>query len=82
MGYRNISAVRLLGCLLGMKAWPEVEELTESIIPTIGETASARTLRLLGDTAKRGMSLPGAPMGVRDALHSISDALNEDAYAL
>ncbi|MFF7752876.1 helix-turn-helix domain-containing protein [Streptomyces sp. NPDC007971] len=82
VGYRNISAVRLLGCLLGVEAWPEAEELAESIIPSIGETASARTLGLLGVTAQRGMSLPRATMGVRDALHSLSDALNDDPYAL
>ncbi|MFD4262190.1 helix-turn-helix domain-containing protein [Streptomyces sp. NPDC058534] len=81
VGYRNISAVRLLGCLLGVEAWPEAEDLAESILPTIGETASARTLRLLGETTQRGIRLPGAPMGVRDALHSISDTLNEDPYA-
>lgn len=82
VGYRNISAVRLLGCLLRVQAWPDAEELAESIIPTIGETASVRTLRLLGNTAQRGMSLPGAPMGVRDALHSCSEALDEDPYIL
>ncbi|MEV6592420.1 helix-turn-helix domain-containing protein [Streptomyces acidicola] len=82
VGYRNISTVRLLGCLLGVKAWREAEELAESVIPAIGETASARTLGLLGSTAQRGISYPGAPMGVRDALHRISGALNEDPYAL
>jgi transcriptional regulator with XRE-family HTH domain len=81
VGYRSISAVRLLGCLLRVGAWLQAEELAQSIIPTIGETASARTLRLLGETARGGMSLAGAPMGVRDALHAISDALNGDPYA-
>ncbi|MFB7086770.1 multiprotein-bridging factor 1 family protein [Streptomyces sp. NPDC056296] len=81
VGYRRISSVRLLDCLLGVEAWPEAEELAESMLPIIGEIASTRTLRLLGNTARTGMSLPGAPMGVRDALHSISDALNEDPYA-
>ncbi|MFI1734474.1 XRE family transcriptional regulator [Streptomyces acidicola] len=81
VGYRNISTVRLLGCLLGVSAWREAEELAESIVPTIGETASARTLGLLGNTAQRGISFTSAPMGVRDALHRISDALNEDPYA-
>ncbi|MEU5087524.1 helix-turn-helix transcriptional regulator [Streptomyces sp. NPDC021356] len=81
VGYRNISAVRLLGCLLGVGAWPEAEELALSIIPTIGETASARALKLLGDTAQRGLSLPRAPMGVRDALHGCYEALAEDPYA-
>ena len=82
VGYRSISAVRLLGCLLGVGAWTDAEELAASLVPTVGETASARTLSLLGATVRRGISLPGAPMGVRDALHGISDALEEDPYAL
>ncbi|WP_030379959.1 MULTISPECIES: helix-turn-helix domain-containing protein [unclassified Streptomyces] len=81
VGYRNISAVRLLDCLLRAAAWPQAEELAQSIVPTIGETASVRTLRLLSKTAQGGMELAGAPMGVRDLLHTISDALNGDPYA-
>ncbi|MER5542462.1 helix-turn-helix transcriptional regulator [Streptomyces sp. NPDC002589] len=82
VGYRAISAVRLLGCFLGVHAWRDAQDLAESIIPIIGDTSSARTLRLLSSTAQNGKSIHAAPSSLRDVLHSISDVLEEDPYEL
>ncbi|WDM17291.1 XRE family transcriptional regulator [Streptomyces lavenduligriseus] len=82
VGYRNISAVRLLACFLEVGAWREAEDLTLDIMPTIGETASARTLRLLVGVVQRGKLLPEAPDSLRDVLHHVEAAINEDAYAI
>lgn len=81
-GYRNISAVRLLGCLLEESAWRDAEEMAESIMPTVTETASARTLSLLGSTAQRGKRLRGVPENLRDALDHMGDLIVEDPYVL
>jgi hypothetical protein len=82
VGYRNISAVRLLACFLEVGAWREAEELTLDILPTISETSSARTLRLLTDAAQRGKSLPAAPANLRDALHHVESVIDEDPYEI
>ncbi|MFJ9589119.1 helix-turn-helix transcriptional regulator [Streptomyces acidicola] len=82
VGYRAISAVRLLGCFLGVHAWRDAEDLAESIIPIIGETSSARTLRLLSDTAQNGKSMPAAPSNLRDALDHIESVVNDDPYEI
>ncbi|MEV5882387.1 hypothetical protein AB0L74_06640 [Streptomyces sp. NPDC052020] len=82
VGYRNISAVRLLACFLEVGAWREAEELTLDILPTISETSSARTLRLLTDAAQRGKSLPAAPVNLRDALRHVEGVIDEDPYEM
>lgn len=80
VGYRNISAVRLLACYLEVGAWREAEDLALDILPAISETSSARTMRLLTDAAQRGKSLPAAPADLRDALHHIESVMDEDSY--
>ncbi|MBO8186823.1 helix-turn-helix transcriptional regulator [Streptomyces spirodelae] len=78
VGYRSISAARLLGCYLEEHAWRDAERLAESIVPSIGETSSARTLGLLSSTANRGKSVRTAPSNLRDALHRIDSMMQED----
>ncbi|MFJ8000164.1 helix-turn-helix domain-containing protein [Streptomyces sp. NPDC096310] len=82
VGYRAISAVRLLRCLLGVHAWRDAEGLAESIIPAVSETSSARTLSLLNRTAQAGKSIKAAPRNLRDALDHIESAINEDPYQI
>ncbi|WP_372406080.1 helix-turn-helix transcriptional regulator [Streptomyces luteireticuli] len=78
VGYRAISAVRLLQCFLGVHAWRDAEDLAVSIIPIIGETSSARTLGLLSNAAQNGKSMHAAPDNLRDALAHIESVLEED----
>ncbi|MGW1253708.1 helix-turn-helix domain-containing protein [Streptomyces sp. NPDC002513] len=80
VGYRNISAVRLLDCYLEVHAWREAQELSESIIPTVGETTSARTLKLLDRTSQKGISLTESPTSMRDTLEHMGHLINEDPY--
>ncbi|MFJ6658185.1 helix-turn-helix transcriptional regulator [Streptomyces sp. NPDC091377] len=80
VGYRLIRAVRLLDCFLRAQAWREAEDLTESLIPVIGETSSTRTLRLLTKAAQNGKSAHGAPSNLRDALDHIESVIREDPY--
>lgn len=82
VGYRNVAAVRLLACLLKEQSWQAVEDEALKLAPAIGGMSSTVTLKLLSTVARRGEELPGTPIGVRDALHSISDALEEDPYVL
>ncbi|MET8831477.1 helix-turn-helix transcriptional regulator [Streptomyces sp. NPDC004610] len=82
VGYRGISGVRLLACYLGVEAWQEAEELATSIVPVIGETSSARTLRLLTRTARYGRTLRAVPSGLRDALEQIESSIAEDPYCI
>jgi transcriptional regulator with XRE-family HTH domain len=82
VGYRNVAAVRLLVCLLEEQSWQLAEEEALRLVPAVGEMSSTVSLKLLSAIARRGADLPGAPMGVRDALHGLSDALDDDPYAL
>ncbi|MET8829012.1 helix-turn-helix transcriptional regulator [Streptomyces sp. NPDC004610] len=81
VGYRNVAAVRLLACLLKEKSWQAAEDEGMKLTHAINEMSSVVSLNLLSAIARRGDELPGAPMGVRDVLHHIVDALNEDPYA-
>jgi len=78
VGYRSISAVRLLDCYLEEHAWRDAERLAESIMPIIGDTSSARTLGLLRNTAQQWKSIRTAPSNLRDALHQVESMMHED----
>lgn len=82
VGYRNISAVRLLACLLEEHAWRDAEELAVSLMPTVAETSSVRTLRLLDRTVRAGEGVKGVPANLRDALDHIRDLISEDPYTI
>lgn len=82
VGYQNIYAVRLLSAYVGARAWADVEDLAESIVPLVAETSSVRTLNLLDKVTREGEQLPGAPGSVRDALSHVRDAISEDPYEL
>ncbi|MEV5598464.1 XRE family transcriptional regulator [Streptomyces sp. NPDC052496] len=82
VGYRGMAAARLLDCLLHLRAWRDAEELVASIVPTVGETASVRTRRLLDTAVHNGLTAAGAPPALRDALKHLADALHADPYAL
>ncbi|WP_234348058.1 tetratricopeptide repeat protein [Streptomyces specialis] len=80
VGYRNVASVRLLACLLAVKDWRAAEQETEEIIPAVGEMSSIVSLKLLGSTAAKGAATTDAPSSLRDGLHQISVAINEDPY--
>ncbi len=82
VGYRGMAAARLLDCLLRLRAWRDAEELVASIMPTVGETASVRTRRLLDEAVRNGLAASGAPSGLRDALKHLDDAVRADPFAL
>ncbi|WP_326599142.1 helix-turn-helix transcriptional regulator [Streptomyces sp. NBC_01803] len=82
VGYRNVASVRLLACLLAVKAWQAAEEETEKLIPAVSEMSSNVTLHLLARVANRGEALDDAPSSLRDALRHIGEAVNEDPYIL
>ncbi|MFH8366101.1 multiprotein-bridging factor 1 family protein [Streptomyces sp. NPDC018031] len=82
VGYRNISAARLLHGLLRLRAWQEAEELALSLLPAVGETASVRTLNLFRASARQARTSTAAPVGVRDALDRLAAAAVEDPYTL
>jgi transcriptional regulator with XRE-family HTH domain len=82
VGYRAISAARLLTCYLHAGAWRDAEALATDLAPTLGETASTRTLNLLRGTACEATALRKAPCAVRDALHHLASATFENPYDL
>ncbi|WP_326596746.1 helix-turn-helix transcriptional regulator [Streptomyces sp. NBC_01803] len=82
VGYRGIYSARLLASFLGVRAWREAEELAESIIPTVSEIASIRTLNVLAEAARKGEAAIDAPPNLRAALHGVGEAINEDPYTL
>ncbi|MER7791999.1 hypothetical protein [Streptomyces sp. NPDC097640] len=82
VGYQSIYAARLLHAFLNLDAWRDAVELAETIIPTIAEIASARTLTLLGLAAQQGEQITSAPSGLRDALHHMCMAISDDPYKL
>ncbi|OKI05067.1 transcriptional regulator [Streptomyces sp. CB02923] len=82
VGHRGMAPARLLDCLLHLHAWREAEELVAAIVPTVGETASARTLRLLDEAVQNGLASAKAPPRLRDALKHLDDTMHADPYAL
>ncbi|MFT2018169.1 helix-turn-helix domain-containing protein [Streptomyces sp. 796.1] len=80
VGYRSISAARLLGSLLHTGAWPEAEELAIGLHSTASETASTRTRNLLSKTVRQ--SLPTAPPNTAHALEHLGTLVNNDPLAL
>ncbi|WP_234440838.1 XRE family transcriptional regulator [Streptomyces rimosus] len=82
VGYRGMAAARLLDCLLHLRAWRDAEELVAGIVPTVGESASVRTRRLLDEAVRSGLAAAGAPPALRDALKHLEDAVRADPYAL
>ncbi|WP_369356493.1 helix-turn-helix domain-containing protein [Streptomyces sp. cg2] len=82
VGYQSMSSARLLACLLEERAWREAEELLESIIPTVSETGSVRTRNLLRGTVAFGEGKANIPESLRDTLHGVSEAMQEDPYTL
>jgi transcriptional regulator with XRE-family HTH domain len=82
VGYRSITAARLLDCYLRLRAWRDAEELTGSIIHAIDEISSARALGLLTRTALHGKENPATPSSLRDALDHIGLKMDEDPYDL
>ena len=81
VGYRGISGVRLLTAFLDLKAWSDAEAVAVSLVPTVRETASARTLNLLRSAAKRAPRLPAVKASLRDTLEALDKAIDEDRYA-
>ncbi|MDT3397522.1 XRE family transcriptional regulator [Streptomyces sp. B1866] len=82
VGYQNIYSASLLVSLLEARAWKDAAEIAESIIPAVAETTSLRTLNRLVAAARSGKDLTGAPPNLRDALHSIEEAIREDPFTL
>jgi transcriptional regulator with XRE-family HTH domain len=82
VGYRNVAAVRLLACLLKEKSWQVAEVEAVRLASVVGEMSSIVSLKLLATMSRRTQEEPGVPIGVRDALKSVSDAIDEDPYAL
>ncbi|MCZ1015488.1 XRE family transcriptional regulator [Streptomyces noursei] len=82
VGYQGIYSARLLASFLKEKAWREAGELLESIIPTVSETGSMRTLNLLRGTVAFGEGLADVPESLQDVLHGVSQAMQEDPYTL
>ncbi|WP_199788157.1 MULTISPECIES: helix-turn-helix transcriptional regulator [unclassified Streptomyces] len=82
VGYQSMSSARLLGSFLEEKAWLEAGELLESIIPTVSEIGSVRTRNLLRGTVAIGERKAKIPESLRDALHGVSEAMQEDPYTL
>ncbi|SHN05660.1 XRE family transcriptional regulator [Streptomyces yunnanensis] len=82
VGYQGIYSARLLASLLSEKAWPEAGELLESIIPTVSEIGSVRARNLLRGTAAIGEGEAKIPESLRDALHGVSKAMQEDPGTL
>jgi transcriptional regulator with XRE-family HTH domain len=81
-GYRYVAVIWLLACLLKERLWQSAEEEALRLVPVVGEMSSTLSLKLLSSIVRRGVEVPGAPIGVRDALRNVSDALAEDPYAL
>ncbi|MBB1243390.1 helix-turn-helix transcriptional regulator [Streptomyces durbertensis] len=81
VGYQRIASVMLLDCLLDARAWREAQEEVEALLPAISDVSSAVTLRILGGVTGRAstLSLPG---GLRDGLHHLEAALEQDPYGL
>ncbi|MFI0257624.1 XRE family transcriptional regulator [Streptomyces sp. NPDC017056] len=82
VGHRGMAPARMLNCLLHLCAWNDAEELAVGIVPTVGETASARTLRLLHEAVQSGLTSAKAPPRLRDALKHLDDTMHADPYAL
>ncbi|WP_030019804.1 hypothetical protein [Streptomyces monomycini] len=82
VGHRGMAPARLLDCLLHLHAWRDAEELALGTVSTVGETASARTLRLLDEAVQNGLTSAKAPSRLRDTLKHLNDAVHADPYAL
>jgi tetratricopeptide (TPR) repeat protein len=82
VGYQNVASVRLLACLLDVRAWQAAEEECERLIPAVAEMSSVVTLDLLTKTTRKGKGMIGVPPNLRDALHGIEEAISGDPYAL
>ncbi|WP_049574838.1 hypothetical protein [Streptomyces sp. SBT349] len=82
VGYHNIAAVRLLACLIQVRAWRDAEEEAVALARVVAETTSAVTLDLLAAVARRGEALRDAPGALRDALHQVRTAVTDDPFAL
>ncbi|GLF99368.1 helix-turn-helix transcriptional regulator [Streptomyces yaizuensis] len=80
VGYRKISAARLLDCLMRVSAWRDAEELTALVTPVVHEIASARTLNLLRETIRQSEERSTAPGYLREALENLKIALDDDPY--
>ncbi|MER6052021.1 helix-turn-helix transcriptional regulator [Streptomyces sp. NPDC001793] len=80
VGYQGIYSARLLASLLSEKAWPDAGELLESIIPTVSEIGSVRTRNLLKGAVAIGKGKANIPESLRDTLHGVSEAMQEDPY--
>ncbi|MEU2184374.1 helix-turn-helix transcriptional regulator [Streptomyces thermolilacinus] len=81
-GYRAISAVRLLACYLHAGAWRDAESPAADMAPTLGGTASTRTLNLLHRTTRDTTTLRAAPSSLREVLHHLASVTQEDPYDL
>ncbi|MFH8618569.1 helix-turn-helix domain-containing protein [Streptomyces sp. NPDC017979] len=80
VGYRQISAARLLDCLMRASAWHDAEELANAITPVVHEIASARTVNLLRKIVRLGEGDSIAPEYIRDVLANLKIALDDDPY--
>jgi DNA-binding XRE family transcriptional regulator len=82
VGYRNVAAVRLLACLLKERCWQAAEDEALNLAPAVGEMSSVVSLKLLSEITRGGRKLLDAPIGTRDALHTLYETIRGDPYAL
>ncbi|WP_064458415.1 helix-turn-helix domain-containing protein [Streptomyces hygroscopicus] len=82
VGYRSISAARLLDCFLSVNAWRDAEELACSIVTSVDEIGSARTVTLLRTAIRRAQMADKTPSGVRDVLEHLGSAMASDPFTL
>ncbi|MFF5672919.1 helix-turn-helix domain-containing protein [Streptomyces hygroscopicus] len=81
-GYRGISAAHLLDCFLSVNAWRDAEELACSIVPSVDDIGSARTVTLLRTAIRRAQMADKIPSGVRDVLEHLGSAMASDPFTL
>ncbi len=82
VGYRSISAARLLDCFLSVNAWRDAEELACSIVASVDDIGSARTVTLLRTAIRRAQMADKTPSGVRDVLEHLGSAMASDPFTL
>ncbi|GAB2889597.1 XRE family transcriptional regulator [Streptomyces mayteni] len=80
VGYRNVAAVRLLDCLMRVRAWREAQEQAMSLIPAVTETTSTVTLKILSNVCRNGEHMGDAPSTLRDTLRQVRLVIDDDPY--
>ncbi|WP_413100981.1 helix-turn-helix domain-containing protein [Streptomyces sp. Inha503] len=81
-GYSSERVARLAQCLLDVNAWRDAEDVIRSLVTAAPGISSGRTLRLIGNVAKRRETLNGAPTSLTDTLEHLAEKLDEDPFTL